>query len=457
MSRESSFADPNTASPGRVFLWIFGLFFTVRVAFALAFPLEPTSDAAFYFRVAEDLASGRGYTDQGYPSAFAPVGFPLLLAVFFKFFGVSLWTAYVMNLFAAIAIFWCMIGIGRRLQIPDTAIQVGVLIYALYPNAIAYQTHILSELTFTAFLMAGIWAILGRPTFRNWLLAGVLFGVAGLIRSTAFPFIFGALLALWMTRKTWGLKQFLAVLVTVYAVVALVQLPWVLRNHHIFGEWIISSTHGGVVLYDGNNDFAQGEPTGILTEPKFKPILEALPVPLSKRHENPVGFNRSVSALAHQWIGENTDRFLAMMPRKLLLLWMKDGEGAWAYELGYPARAKSVIWIARWTNQLIYGLIILLAFPAAIVGLRGLLRRQEREAQLCHLFLFAILTSMIAIVYFGFSRYHFPAMPTLCLAAGWSLLWLNALRLKRKNPDLAARHASLSVASDDSDKASIKA
>ncbi len=424
--------DASPLPVSRDYLLLFALFLVVRVALAVAFPIQPTSDAAFYYDVGESLAAGTGYTDNGYPSAFGPVGFSFLLALSFKVFGANLAAAYIVNLIGNCAIFWLMLGIGRRVYVPEIGIKLALLVYAIYPNAIVYQTHVLSEVSFTAFLLAGIYVSLGAAATRSWILAGLLFGMAGLIRSTAFPYVLGGYIALWATRQHWSLPTLFKALAVSFAAVMLVQLPWVIRNYNVFGTFILSSTHGGVVLYDGNNEFARGVPTDSWTTPELKAKLEALPVPLSRRFTDPVTFNQGAGDLAKKWIRENPRAFMALMPRKLLALWGKDGEGAWAYERQYPPSAQPAIFAIKLISVAMYVAIILLAIPAGWAGLTGLWRRREQPAQLCHLFLFAILSSMIAAVYFGFSRYHFPAMPTLVLAAGWTVATFLAKRQAKR-------------------------
>ena len=121
------------------------------------------------------------------------------------------------------------------------------------------------------------------------------------------------------------------------------------------------------------------------------------------------------------WIKANPGRWIAMMPKKAAILWVKDSDGFWGLKGSYPAQERALT-LAQWANQAWYMAILLLAIPALWFGMKGwLMKRDERERQLLILFLMPVFCTLTAIVFTGQIRYHYPAMPFLIAAAGWAI------------------------------------
>ena len=137
--------------------------------------------------------------------------------------------------------------------------------------------------------------------------------------------------------------------------------------------------------------------------------------------------DRKDKKAARDWIIQNTVEWLAWMPKKIILLWEKDTDGFWALKHTYPQYGQ-VFTFAQWCNQLFYVFILLCSLPAAWFALRELLAPYGKLAPIGLLFCPAVFVSLLAAVFTGQIRYHFPAIPLLFLAAAWTLanirLWL---------------------------------
>src|SRR4051812_38236179 len=94
---------------------IFAIALVLRLLVILLLPQIPTSDAAFYFERALGLVGGEGYSEQGHPPAYWPVGYPALLAGSMLVFGKSLLGPLLLNFASAMAILWLVLWFGRRL------------------------------------------------------------------------------------------------------------------------------------------------------------------------------------------------------------------------------------------------------------------------------------------------------------------------------------------------------
>jgi 4-amino-4-deoxy-L-arabinose transferase-like glycosyltransferase len=99
----------------------------------------------------------------------------------------------------------------------------------------------------------GIWAAYRARDTRRWgwaAVIGVLFGLAALTKTLVVLIL--PLLALWWWRAT-GFRQALRLSVISGAALALVILPWAIRNTRLQGELVLISTNSGSNLHQGNN------------------------------------------------------------------------------------------------------------------------------------------------------------------------------------------------------------
>ncbi len=146
------------------------------------------------------------------------------------------------------------------------------------------------------------------------------------------------------------------------------------------------------------------------------------------------GINRSVSAqlevdkearrLAKEWIKENPGRFMELIPLKTFRLWGPDGESEWSFQADHERYAAHALWFraVRYANQ-VYYICLMSGFLWA-----GLLLL-SRKAKLTHPrfdwwllpYTLALYPTLIAMVFSGQSRFHYPVMPFVAMTCGWLL------------------------------------
>jgi 4-amino-4-deoxy-L-arabinose transferase-like glycosyltransferase len=397
----------------------------VPVLFALALGLRalvigcavvPTSDADWYYSRAAMLAHGLGYLgNHGQPTAFWPVGWPWLLSLAFRLGGVSVWTVGAVNWLAAALTGWLLLDLARRWSGSELAARAGLLAWAVYPNAILYVPQALTEVTYTALLMGGIWLMTTRRGWADVVLAGLVFGIATLVKAQTLVIV-PAILAvmLWRAGDVGRRLPGIAGRGLVLALAAaLVIAPWTWRNHRELGAWVAVSTNGGITLLTGNNDSARG---GYSPDDPLVHAIDAL------KDSDEVAYDAQARALGTAWIRTHPARFVALAPLKLWHLWGPDGEGQWAYETGSRAYAAAprVFLAVRIANQLWY-MLLLTAFVIA----PWRIARRRIDWWLVP-YVVALFPTAIAVVFSGQSRFHYPAMPFVCLIAGWLLAdWIN--------------------------------
>lgn len=405
----STFAQSRWTVPA-----LFGLMLALRVAAIALLPQAPHSDGEFYILRAAEMARGLGYQEGGAPTAFWPVGYPALLAVAGMLVGHGMPAAVALNIVGAGVIFALVLWFARTLTGDELAARAAALLYAIYPAHIAYTGAPLSETVSTAVLMAAFALLVAcRHEPRLLVCSGLLFGAATLLRTQSLLFPAGALLLLWLVYRDFPARAAVKAGVVVYLSCLLVVAPWTWRNARELGAFVPVSTNGGIGLYTGANPLATGDHMHV----ERTPLWNAVGVPREQWPARQVEVDKRLHALARAWIADNPGRWLALGARKVVLVWRKDSDAFWGLAASHPDRARLVTAL-QWGNQAFYMLLLLVAAPALLVGVRGLLRRDARTAPLALLLAAPVFVSAIAFVFTGQVRYHYPAMPFLVIAAG---------------------------------------
>lgn len=406
------------AESRRVLIGIWAVYIGLRLL-VLLIPVVPTSDAEWYYLRAVSLAAGRGYLDNaGAPTAFWPPGWPIALSLVFQQFGASLLVLGLFNLASAALIGQLTLALGRRLFRDEAAARAGFLLLAIYPNAIAYVPLALTEVFYTALLMAGCWAVLARKQTAQLVGAGLIFGFATLAKAqtlVVLPLLFAIE---WLrARPVWSrLPRLLGQGLLTLFIAFMVVLPWSARNHAQLGHWVLVSTNGGYTLLTGNHDTATGDYT------PDAPVVKDL---IARTDLDEVSRDAEARRLGMDWIKANPGKFVALLPKKAIRLWAPDGEGEWAYQGGdanYP-RFEALYRAVRYANQAYY-VLLMLGFAAAFFAMT--VRRIKGRQRWIDWWLLpygvALFPTAICLVFSGQSRFHWPVMPFVCMATGWLLI-----------------------------------
>jgi hypothetical protein len=227
-----------------------------RLPWVLIVHAVPTSDSYFYFLGAKSLAGGHGYAILGHPTAFFPVGWPGFLAGLFLLTSPSYAAIEVLNL-----VLWAVTGglvyvLGHRLGGRGVGMVAGILV-AVAPTITIYAMRAPSEVLFIPLMLIVCLLLTGSretPSVRRAAIAGVLLGIAILVRSTAE--LLPLLLPLWLLlrrprRESWRAALVLAV------TSGLVLVPWAVRNEVVM-HTLTLSTNGGYTIWIGANPDATG-------------------------------------------------------------------------------------------------------------------------------------------------------------------------------------------------------
>jgi hypothetical protein len=296
----------------------------------------------------------------------------------------------------------------------ELAGRAAVLLLAVYPNSIGYVPIALTEVLYTTLLLGLCWIVIAGRGAGHLIAAGLVAGIASLVKAQSLLVVMLVFLVAWLsgplTAGRFARSVLQAALVIVVA--SLVIAPWSLRNQRIFGETVLISTNGGLTLLTGNNPSARGGYT------PDDPLVTSIPRTVATE----VHVDREARARAMRWIEDHPARFIMLMPLKLFRLWGPDGESEWAYQDGFARYDEFHLGFrsVRIANQIYY-------FSLLAAFVYGSLRLASGRAGVSTArlgwwlvpYAMALYPTLIAAVFSGQSRYHYPTMPFVVMVCGW--------------------------------------
>jgi 4-amino-4-deoxy-L-arabinose transferase-like glycosyltransferase len=225
-------------------------------------------DPFFYLEYGRSLATGGGYRlFDGEPTAYYPIGYPAILAVWFwivqhtPFHDHYVIAAEVLNLFLGSATIALVGALGRRLVGPWVGALAAVIV-ALFPSLIFHTATILTETSFNFVLVLALLVLCWTPwrprppSWRCVIAFGLLLGLAIEIRPIALLVVPMVFIAFWYRAadRSAALRRFGAVVGLIVAVM----IPWTVRNQVVMHAFLPIGTTTGDNLCIGNHPGAEG-------------------------------------------------------------------------------------------------------------------------------------------------------------------------------------------------------
>ena len=381
------------------------------------------ADAFWYHMSAINLAEGRGYVHHftGQPTAAWPPGYPFILSVLYRTFGVDPGWGFALNAVAGTITCW-LAGLvaaraaGRRAQILATGLM------AILPSHVLFSSLLLTETIFTtmlaALVLAGI-VLVDSARERSalwWTVWGAFVGLAGLVRAEAVLLL--AVPVLVPRAGAWRWRTALVAVAFAATGLVLAQKPWIVRNAELFGRFIPASTSFGRTFLIGHNPVADGGMN------LWSPDPEA-----DRRDLTIGGPERELAVddrLRDAGLRYMLDNPAAEMRLVFQRLWrMYRADRVWNEWYLAPSTAPARVgtpgtmdpqvteWIGRVSNAFYWGLM-LLAVPA-------LFRWKERSALRAVVTVILVWSAFYGVVLYGSERFHFPLMPLVCVLAAASI------------------------------------
>jgi 4-amino-4-deoxy-L-arabinose transferase-like glycosyltransferase len=404
------------------------------------------NDPSLYMLFSEFIADGKGYirppadfpgaysgpndpnlASAGHAIAYYPVGFPATVGALKKAgdvfgWGRSTFSVKMMNgVFGAITVLLIYL-LASRLFDRRVGTVAGALL-AIFPSQVYYTGTVLSEPLFTMLWIAALLVLLWHPWDRDgmpWyrlLGAGLLLSCATMTRGVTlmFPFV---LLAIWWFQLR-SRKRALIQAAVVWAGIAVLVVPWSVRNTVAFGQLTGPSTNFGDDLCIGNYYGAQGAFT--LQGKCYEGFEGKTPTEVELER------NREGTRIAVHDVATHPLRMPKLIAQKAYWLLYKDDDGIWAAEsygndYFIPAFRRQVLEFAA--NAIYYATAAVAIAGAAAFVLSKDVRRLVAMAALLYML-------MIPLVFFGDPRFHFPAIPLVVVVAGATVVLLWDRRARR--------------------------
>jgi 4-amino-4-deoxy-L-arabinose transferase-like glycosyltransferase len=385
-------------------------------------PPQGLNDPTLYAYFGDSIADGAGYVrPTGEKFAYYPVGYPATLGALKKagdIFGCgrSTFSIKMMNgMFGAITVLLLYLMVSRMFD-RRTGIVAGVLL-SVFPGQIYYSGAVLSEPLFTLMWIGALTVLMWKPWSRDGMpwyqlfAAGVLLSYATMTRgiTLAFPPV---LMAVWLFHLH-SKKRAVVQALIVWAGIAVLVVPWSIRNTVAFGQITGPSTNLGDDLCIGNYFGAQGAFT--LQGKCFANDAGKTPQQVE------LDRNKEGVRIAIKDIVAHPFRMPKLEAQKAYWLLYKDDDGLWASEsygndYFLSNQRREILSFAANAYYYAIGLIVitgLLAFALA---------RDLRRLTIALAFLYVLA---IPLVFFGDPRFHYPAMPlAVAIAAATAVrLW----------------------------------
>jgi len=381
----------------------------------------PMVDELWHLNWAKEIISGNFWGDGAY---FRGPLYPYFLALIFKVSGSSIfWTRFlqiIVGSFSAVMIFL----IGRKIFSQTIGIVVGFAL-AAYGTIIFYETMFLIAVVYILLLLVSIYYLLkieGKVNYGQWLLAGILLGLAAIARPNILfvtPLIM--IWIYWTSKKLIIRKRLILPIIYLLGILIPV-LSVTVRNYVVTGEVILISSQGGVNLYIGNNPDAEGL-TMLMPEIRLDESMSWDQFANATRQaaEKETGSKLSPaeessfwSAKAVNFILDNPGKFISLTLKKLVYFFVgfENSDNADIY---FSRNYSSLFSVLLWSGPLYFpfGLI----FPLAVLGVWAYWERRREHALIYIMILGYIPTVILFLVT---ARHRLPVIPFMLLfsAAG---------------------------------------
>jgi 4-amino-4-deoxy-L-arabinose transferase-like glycosyltransferase len=387
-------------------------------------------DTVFYAYTGEFLLDGRGYINPwvGTPTAKWPVGYPLLLAGAYWLPGDDFIAAKVLNAVVGSLTVVGVYLIAQRIVNRRAGLLAAALM-ALLPSHIFFSTLIMTEVVFTGLVVAVVWFVMagtlrddGRYRWLRLLALGVLIGAAAMVRGEGTLLLLLPLAGWALAFRSW--RKVGLYLVPTVAGMALLFVPWTVRNAIDLGEPVVGTTGLGGVLIQSHHEDANGKPS-MSIQGDFERQFEDVALPEREVRINNEGVSEAIDYAVHHIPHE-----LRLIPNRFFYFYQEDrGAIDWVQAPKREGdRELSAAWERAWGSLADGYYYVILAL--AVLGL-PLWFSRRRVDHLLLLVLIGYYTVLWSVVFVGESRYHMPVLPVLVIWAAASLTALEA-RLRRR-------------------------
>jgi hypothetical protein len=349
-------------------------------------------DQVEYLQLGRNLYHGNGlkFPDPRFEEtvyAYRMPGYPILVAMCGGDVQLIRVAQSILDASGVLAVYLLAKALSRKRQ--EMAVAAAGIV-AVNPFLIYFCGLILSETLFAAMLIWGMALLVCSK--RAWWVGAILLAMSVFVRPSAMglPIIVG-IAAMFVNRETGRPYQWRWLLPVVLTILML--LPWAWRNERVLGQWIWTTTNGGITEYDGFNPDANGS-----SDQRF---VQAMP---QLKTMGEVGRSQYLANLAWRFVGEHP-------LRSILLGVIKIARTISPMPLSaeYGGQAKIV------------AIALIYMIPLYVLIVLGLWRGQAPIAVKVYLMAPAIYFVLVSALSVGSLRYRIPADLPMAVVAAMAL------------------------------------
>lgn len=396
---------------------------------------EPVSDSTWYYEKGISIALGKGYTIDGLPTAYYPVGYPMFLGALFKIFGISILVGRIANIFLYLGILFLSYYISKSIFKSELVGKITLLILSVYPNFIFYSSILVTELLFLFLFLLGTYLLLISKN-KSWILipAGIVLGLMCLVKPQGFVLPVILVVSLFNNNKRTFLYKLKKILL-IYTFMVPILLPWVIRNYIVFDDFVFVSTNDGINLLMGNNPYATGQyhlddkvisylwdGDNVCDSPDS--LVKYLP---TTKYWSNYGFkseniaNKKLRKKAFDFILNNPFEEIGLLKWKMWFNYKKGNEGlGWAVgdaTIISEFKKSVVLILGKIANYFYYAIMFFSFYYIIMSAYKILIKKQKQFFPATGLWIIIYFT-ILALIFFGGYRFNFPMMPWIVMYFG---------------------------------------
>jgi len=354
-----------------------------------------------------------------------------------KLFNPSLTALELFQLFIGILNCVLIFSLGKRI-LPRPAAFIGAMLYALCGNIIVLEStfeplvfEIFFSLCCLLFLVFGMQSNgAGQRPWRFFALSGLFAGLCVVTKPNFLLFFLVALAwIIWIMPGPRGFQKRAGWAAAFFMCALAVIGPCTLRNYIVFHDFVMVTADWGKVFYHGNAQGADGFHFVNISREGYTPEGPPAPDPdhavFRQKARKLAGRHLSPSEAADFWVKKALDDILRHPRQALMLEFRKLRLFFHDYEIYLIVVAYNKYRRSLAYPFLRYGIISSLALLGMMLA-----ARRGREVFLLHGAVAACLVS--GLIFMVTSRYRAPAVPYLCLFAGYAIHWLFSAARQKK-------------------------
>lgn len=263
--------------------------------------------------------------------------------------------------------------------------------------------------------------LLERPSYKKFILSGIIFGLSCLSQSSNFLFIIFILFWIWFIFKE--RKKIFFYSLNFLLGLILVITPITIRNYLVGHDLVLVTYHSGINFYAGNNPTSNG----LFNLPsRMRPSIKGMKEDSRNIAEKALGRYLKPSEISIFWFKKGIE-FIKDNPTVALSSFFKKIYFFWnGYEISDIHNFYFVRKLIPILNATFFNFYLI-----AALGLFGIiLSFKRKEALLLVLF---VLSTMLALAsFFVTSRYRLIAVAPIIIFASYAFYWLKG-QIQNKN------------------------